>query len=396
MENLRKPTEFADMDTIEQMIRESSLPKNSMSHQIMNKLNDSPLSRRASIRKSSVVKRTVLVASATAVIGASVIGSGYIYPVMADALKKVPMIGMLFKDTSEQALQAAINQGIVSEPNQSVTHDGITLTLADVLYDGTRLSIILERAGVDLETTASPYIKEGTNFIGEQDNDFVKSRMIPEKYQKKGYIDSPTILVNGQKVNSGEAIYGDHGRLDNTYIIEYSKDLKLPDQFDMTVQAHVTGVKEAFEFNVPVKVDNKSFVIKPDATQSNGQFSYTVKQMDLSPVSTRLVLDSEGPVPVSSEQTGDYSASMVYYEIVDDQGNVLTPSKFNYFNSKPKTEYHMDELYSPFNGTPKSITIKPFTLTVNQKDWSVVGEDKESFGDKTYLKDLELTIPVKQ
>ncbi|WP_106767414.1 DUF4179 domain-containing protein [Paenibacillus faecalis] len=396
MDKLRKPTEFADMDAIEQMIRESSLPKNTMSYQIMNKIGDSPLSRRTSIRKPSVVKRTVLAAAATAIIGAGVIGTGFVSPVMADALKKVPMIGMLFKDTSEQALQAAIDQGIVSEPNLSVTHDGITLTVADVLYDGTRLSIILERTGVDLKGTASPYIKEGTHFIGDPDDEFVKSRMIPEKDQEKGYIETPTILVNGQKVESGEALYGDQAILDNTYIIEYSKDLNLPDQFDLTVQANVTGVKETFEFNVPVKVENKSLVLQPNATKSDGQFTYTVKEMELSPVSTRLVLDSKGPVPVSPEQTGDYSASMVYYEIVDDQGNVLTPSRFEYFHSKPKTEYHIDQLYSPLNDTPKSITIKPFTLTVHQKDWSVVGQDKDSLGDKTYLKDLELTIPVRQ
>lgn len=115
----------------------------------------------------------------------------------------------------------------------------------------------------------------------------------------------------------------------------------------------------------------------------------------MSPVSTRLVLDSEGAVPVSSQQTGEYSASMVYYELVDDQGNVLTPRKFDYFNSKPQTEYHIDQLFSPVNGTPKSITIKPFTLTVNNKDWRVVGQGKNSYGDKRYLKDLELTIPVK-
>lgn len=86
--------------------------------------------------------------------------------------------------------------------------------------------------------------------------------------------------------------------------------------------------------------------------------------------------------------------SITRQELVDNQGNVLTPRKFDYFNSKPKTEYDIDQLFSPVNGTPKSITIKPFTLTVSNKDWSVVGQGKDSFGDKTYLTDLEMTIPV--
>lgn len=81
---------------------------------------------------------------------------------------------------------------------------------------------------------------------------------------------------------------------------------------------------------------------------------------------------------------------------MDDQGNVLTPRKFDYFNSKPKTEYQIDHLFSPVNGTPKSITIKPFTLTVSNKDWSVMGQVMDSFGEKTYLTDLEMTIPIKR
>jgi hypothetical protein len=85
--------------------------------------------------------------------------------------------------------------------------------------------------------------------------------------------------------------------------IELTKDLKLPDQFELTILANVTQVNETFEFKVPVSVANKSVVVKPnDATKSDGQFSYTVKQLDISPVSTRLVLDSKGEVSASAEQ----------------------------------------------------------------------------------------------
>lgn len=351
------------------------------------------MTRTESKQKPNLIKRTIMVASAAAVLGAGVIGTGFVAPVMADSVKKP---GTVYKGTSEKSLQAAKQQGIVSEPNMSVTHDGITLTVADLLYDGDRLSVILEREGVDLPATASPYIAEGTKFIGDTDSEFVKSRMIPEKDQKKGYIKNPTLLVNGNKVEYSEGMFGDYPTKDNAYIVDLTKGLKLPDQFELTIQANVTGVKETFEFKIPVNIDNKAVVVKPkDATKSDGQFSYTVKELKLSPVSTRLVLDSKGKVPTSPAQKGEYGPSMVYYDIVDDQGNVLTPSKFDYFHSKPKTEYQIDKLYSPFNETPKSITIKPYTLTVNQKDWSVVGQDKNSVGDKTYLKDLEMTIPVK-
>ncbi|MGG4345610.1 DUF4179 domain-containing protein [Paenibacillus lautus] len=392
-----KQTEFAEMNALEDMIRESSLPKNSMSYQIMNRIGEREMTRTrtSSKRKSNVLKRTILVASAAAVLGGSVIGSGFVSPVMAATLKQIPVLGVLYEGTSEDAVKAAIEQGILSEPNLSVTHDGVTLKVADVLYDGTRLSFILEREGVDLPSTASPYISEDAKFIGNPDSEYIKSRTVAKEDQEKGYIEAPRILVDGQEVAMGEGTFGDYPQLDNAYIVELTKGLKLPDQFELTIQANVTQVNDTFEFKVPVNVTNKSVVVKPDqATKSDGPFSYTVKQLDLSPVSTRLVLDSKGEVPASAEQTGDYSASMVYYELVDDQGNVLNPRKFDYFNSKPETEYHIDQLFSPVNGTPKSITIKPFTLTVNNKNWSVVGQGKDSHGDKTYLKDLEMTIPV--
>ncbi|WP_456290095.1 DUF4179 domain-containing protein [Paenibacillus sp. AK002] len=391
-----KQTEFAEMNALEEMIRESSLSKRSMSDQIMNRIGEREMTRLSTKPKPNVIKRTILVASAAAVLGGTVIGSGFVSPVMAATLKQIPMLGVIFEGTSEDAVKAAIEQGILSEPNLSVTHDGVTLKVADVLYDGTRLSIILEREGVDLPGTASPYISEDATLIGNQDSEYVKSRKVAKEDQEKGYIEMPRILVDGQEVAMGEGNFGDYPQQDNAYIVELTKGLKLPDQFELTIQANVTQVNETFEFKVPVNVTNKSVVVKPDqATKSDGPFSYTVKQLDISPVSTRLVLDSKGEVPSSAEQTGDYSASMVYYELVDDQGNVLTPRKFDYFNSKPETEYHIDQLYSPVNGTPKSITIKPFTLTVNNKDWSVVGQGKDSFGDKTYLQDLEMTIPVK-
>lgn len=172
--------------------------------------------------------------------------------------------------------------------------------------------------------------------------------------------------------------------------------MKLPDEFEFTITAEVTKVSKALEFKVPIKLKSKPLVLKPNASTSSGKFSYTVKQLVLSPLSTRLILDSKGPVPASSEQTGKYHASMVYYEIVDDKGNMLVPEGIKYYQSKPKTEYQMNELYAPMDDKVASITIKPYTFTVNNKDWSIVGKNKGSNGKKTYLKDLEVTIPIER
>jgi len=174
--------------------------------------------------------------------------------------------------------------------------------------------------------------------------------------------------------------------------MKLEKKADWPDQFELTIRVQVTGVKEVFEFKIPVKIDEKSILLKPNATKKHKQFSYTVKELYMSSSTTRLVVDSTGKVPATSKQTGKYIASMMYYDIVDDQGNLLKQQMFPYFNSLPKTKYHIDELYSPVKGTPKYVTIKPFTLTVNKKDWSVVGHTGKSVGTKTYWEELEAKI----
>ncbi|WP_232276197.1 DUF5643 domain-containing protein [Paenibacillus sp. 481] len=314
------------------------------------------------------MKKTILAASIAAVLGASVISPASV----------------------STALATSANQGSAAESILSATHDGITLKVSDLTYNGTRLSFLLIRDGIDLPTTASPYI-DGA--IKADDNEWVRERKVPEKDRIKGYITNPTLLVNGKKID-GMGSYGDYPVKKHAFRVDLTNVSNLPDDFELTIQTKVTKVKETFELKIPVKATQKPLILKPNASKSDGEFSYTVKELHVSPVSTRLILDSNGPVPRSSEQTGEYIASKVYYELVDDKGNALEQEIFGYFHKEPGTKDSVNELYKSANGTSKSITIKPFTLTVNPKDWSVKGQGKKSVGDKTYLKDLEVTIPV--
>ncbi|RRJ64776.1 DUF4179 domain-containing protein [Paenibacillus oralis] len=400
MGRLPDRAEPAEMEAIERMIRHSAMPKTSMSDEIMNKIGEMNMSRtrKYAANKGKVWKRTVVAASAAVILGGGIIGSGFVSPAMAEALKQVPVFGTIFKGTTEEAVKAAMDQGIVKAPNLSVTHDGVTLKLNDLLYDGTRLSFMLDREGVDLEGTASPYRRtEGVIVYGDA------PKVVPEEKQEKGYVSNVDVLINGEPARFGG--FGDTGKRENAYEVEMSvgenPEVNWGDEFELTIRAEVTRIDEPFEFKVPVKITDNAILLQPNATKTYEDFSYTVKQLKLTPVTAQLVIDSTGKVPRSAEQTGDYIASMMYYDIVDDQGNLLDQNKFGYFHSEPKTEYHVDELYSPFNGTPKSITIKPFTLTVNKNDWSVVGQGKDSngtysHGDKTYIKELEVTIPVEK
>ncbi|MEK3899662.1 MULTISPECIES: DUF4179 domain-containing protein [unclassified Paenibacillus] len=380
MEQYRERTRHPEMDAIEQQIRESVKPRAELSTIIMNKIGEEEMSNitrsRAAKARSGFIKKTAIAAAIAGVLGAGVLGAGFVSPAMAETLKKIPGIGILYQGTSPQSLELAKSQGILSQPGLSVTHNGVTLKLTDLLYDGTRLSFQLEHEG-------------GLDFSGGTIGQL---------------IEPPAVLADGQPVKFTSGAYGDIPYQDNAYLAELSGDLNLPNEFTLTVEAKVKSMNETFTFVAPVKIMDTALTVTPNITKTEGAFSYTVEQLKVTPVSTRLVLNSQGEVPQSAEQSGEYHASMMYYELVDDQGNSIDPNRYGFYDSKPKTEYHLNELYPPFANTPKTITIKPYTLTVKNDDFTIVGQKKDSngnilpgsenLGKRTYLKNLETTITL--
>ncbi|OBA08291.1 hypothetical protein A9P44_02820 [Paenibacillus polymyxa] len=316
--------------------------------------------------KSTFLKRVLLTTSAFAILGSGAAMPKFVSPIAAVA-------------SAEAAAKTASS-------NLSLTQDGVTLKLGDVFYDGTRLSFSIEREGKNLpEGVVSLYIP-----MDAKASESLKKYMVPEKDQKKGYIKRPEILIDG-KAFKGFGSFGDNVSKKNTVKAEYNQLGSLPDEFEMTVQVGVTRISKPFEFKVPVKKDGHMVSVKPNKTQKSGSFSYTVKQLDITSHTTRLVLDSEGQVPASAKQTGKFAPSMMYYDIVDDQGKTLQQRKAGFFYSKPKTKYHIDELYSAIGSKPQYVTIRPYTFTVNSSNWKPVSQEA---GSKTYIKELEMKIPL--
>jgi len=397
MKQWSDPSEEEQVNQIRRIVKQKEMPQESYANQILERLDH--MKRSSEIKSTRKWKKKVAIsATAAAMLGGVVLGSGFVSPVMADALKNVPLIGSVFQYNEDSSLQKASTTGLTTAPNLSVTKDGVTLSIIEVMFDGNRLAFAIERQGVDDDTMFSPYLPEGAK---DENGNLIPS--LPLEQQKKGYIYIPDVSIQGKNKFFG-MLSEDVGKTEdgqdihNIALYEITKglaEMNLPEAFDMTVQLNVSGIKEPFEFVVPVQnLAKGSVVLHPNQTKSSGDFSYTVKQLELTPVTTQLVLDSKGQVPATAEQTGDLSPSKMYYDIVDQDGNPVQQRLIEYPHSAPDTEYHEDEAYKPFANTPTSITIKPYTLTV-KKDWSLV-TDSAGKKVKTYHKDLEMTIPVIQ
>lgn len=92
------------------------------------------------------LRRTAITAASAALIGVMIIGSAYVSPTMAESLKQVPLVDSVFKLAGDLGLQTADQKGLATSSNLSVTHDGITLKVPQIIFDGTRLVVALEKA----------------------------------------------------------------------------------------------------------------------------------------------------------------------------------------------------------------------------------------------------------
>ncbi|AWB43725.1 Tat pathway signal protein [Paenibacillus sp. CAA11] len=369
MDKSSNQAESLKLARIRKAILDMDMPQESYSKQIMNKIGVNEMVQ----KKNKFMKKTLVAAAAVAIMGGGVIGSGFVSPAMADTLKHLPVVGSVFDKLPDKSLNEAVKKGLTTAPDLTITHDGVTLKVKEVLFDGSRLSVALERQGV-----------EGIGLVSGEQNP-----------KEKGYLGLPDLKVNGETKRLFGA-FGEVPNFDNVVMFDAVKDVaSLPDSFELTFETKVSGVAEPFTFKIPVKKLAVQKALKPEASISGSGYSYTVKELTLSPASTRLVIDGEGVVPASAEQTGKYAPSQLRYEIVDDQGNVLQSSLQGVKIAGTDTKHHDELVFSAVKEGAKSITIKPYTETM-VKDAGFnkeLGLPKED-GKKTYLKDLELTVPL--
>ena len=319
MDKQLNPIPDQRLEELEQRIRNTPMPRNSMSSEIMNKIGGRNMTKQRN--GSTILKRTLTAASIAVVMGAGAVGAGFVSPTMASALKQIPGIGSMFYGMNSDEIQRAVDQGILTQPLEQITKDGVTLTLTNVIYDGTRLSYSIERAGENLpQSVPSPYVPMESELFTD-DKEWKSRVQIPEDQHQKGYIISPTTFINNEELKASIRFGSDIGNR-NAALTEYTHLGSLPNEFELTVQAKVTQIEEPFEFKVPVKISNNKLVIQPNETKSYENFSYTLQKIESTVTNTRLILESTGEVPASSEQTGKYAPTMMYYEIVDDQGKV--------------------------------------------------------------------------
>lgn len=231
------PTDDKKMNFIEDMIRETEIPEYSLSSKIIERLGETPMKKAPA--QGSTMKKTLIATATAAALGLGFVGTGFISPVMADTLSKIPLVGSLFQDSVDINLKSAASNSQIKKLGISDTHEGATFTVAEAYHDGERLSIALTLDGLTLKDDA---------IVGDYQS-LGHGQFVTEEF---------SVLINGEPFNGmldiGPIINSDHSVQKNAALLRITSKngQSLPDQFELSIRSKLHGIDDYFEFQVPV------------------------------------------------------------------------------------------------------------------------------------------------
>ncbi|MEC0368487.1 DUF4179 domain-containing protein [Paenibacillus chibensis] len=355
-------------------------------------------------RHGMSIKQGAIVAAAAAVfIGVTIVASAFVSPGMAEALKQVPFMGSVFKLAGDLGLQTADEKGLVATLNSSDVHNGVKLRITQAVYDGTRLALALEREGADGQTPPLHSVNVNDQKPGEGD-----------------LLKSLDVVINGKSALASQAqgtsiLTWGPGKDEQSVIVQYAGSLideaqSKPGPLQIRVEASLNGMEDTFKLNSVVKKTAEApTVLTPGIEKTDGFVRFSVDRIEMTPVTmimattlTQSASTEDLPARfrsgtlVTDQATGKPKSRVylrpIYYDVADDQGNTVNLVSGSGQTGSTTIPARMQVLFTPFTGTPKAITIKPYYLKTDADGKPEL--DSDGNWHKDYVPELEMVIPV--
>lgn len=369
----RSRLEVKELTQIERFIRETPVEVD-LVNRTMNKYEssrDTKPSKKFKTRKN-LRPRVMMITVSAAMIFSLIIVTGLISPTMAATMKEVPLLSSVFKFTGDLGLYAADEKGLSTKLNISATHEGFTLNVTEVVYDGTRVAIGIER-----------HDKEGEN----------------AKKNLSEQISNIEFLLNGEPLNhtNFSSVFEQPSKDKNSVILEFA-DLKnqggspFPKQFNLTLSATITGISEPFKMDIPVSDIGNYVNLHPNISRKYKNNQFTIEQIMLTPITTSITTR----IALLDKSTSVDFREGISIEVYDEQGHEL---KLIHGNGRRETnkgnsDLIMDLRLHPFETLPKAITIKPYIHLYNDYPKGTYQENENGDPIIQYISELEITIPI--
>lgn len=341
----------------------------------------------SSIQRKTNVLRTFnnwgVSTAAAVILGVTLIASGFVSPVMADALKQIPVLGQIYSLWGENNEDPGIQQAedFITNVNQSVTHGKVTMNIPTLLFDGTRILMNV--------TTPGNRLYSEPNSLPSDAN--------------KGAIDKFEVLYKGQSLGWDYQFMD--GETTSSLIVQVSstnsatQTVQFPDQFDLTVNVTLKGYDVPFQFVLPITRSAPVTVLTSEETKHHDNINLQISKLVISPITTELSVEyktkrgqsiEEMLVSIPSKYKGANGGIIaLQYDILDEHGVQLKP-----IGAHPISESY-NILFEPFKTLPGTVTIKPYlVVSEDQAPAGVKGQWEDKNMVKKYIPELETVLSV--
>ncbi|MGN7453447.1 DUF4179 domain-containing protein [Paenibacillus pasadenensis] len=231
---------------------------------------DGPLPGPDEVRDSRLVRprmqrlrRSAAAAAAgLLLLGAGTAGLGFISPAFADSLRSVPVLGSLLSMYGDKGMQAAEEQGLVQPVEMAQTIGDTTISIRNVVYDGSRIVLEVHRDG------------EGEFYS--------RDLRSPEK----GDLTWVEARLEGQELMPSWRPAGD----DSVLVSMDRVQTELPERSELELLLTVAGVEQPVRFDIPLAAGAESIVIdKPAMPEELAKRGFVVDKVIVTPVTTKLL-----------------------------------------------------------------------------------------------------------
>ena len=277
-------------------------------------------------RKKSLRNKFIYSASAAVVALGLLVGSATVSPVMADFVSKIPLIGSIFSESDDVGLAQVSDLGLTQVIGQSKTVKGDTVTIDEVFYDGTRLTV--------------SYSLESQEPLGEY-----------YFFSKSGSID---FTINGKSVDSGGSV--GETEITPTYrtgIYEIGA-IDLPKEFNFGLNFKGESNKK-WKFKFPVTAQTDMEVVALNHTQTAGSVELSVPDVKMHPGGLYFNFQA-----VAKEN--NHFTTNIDFKIVDNAGNEIISRSGPTQSKSVKGFEHTSgyRLFDPISDDVNELTITPY------------------------------------
>lgn len=317
-------------------------------------------------RKKSIQKKMLYSISAVAVAFILLASSATISPVMANIVSKIPIIGTVFSESGDRGLEQVNEQGLTNVLDTTKSVGQTSITLDEVFYDETRLSI-------------------GFSMTSE--------KPIEEFYLSAG----PNITINGEALTNASSYKEmEISPTQRTGIINIDSFDDLPETFTLGVTFTGDDGKQ-WDFSTPVSKKSTVQSVAINHTQEVEDVELTVSDVKVSPAGLKFSFSA------NSDQINFIPNAYLDFKVVDDTGNELVShsgaSKMHEVDGK---EYYTgDRLIDPIKDNAKKLTVTPyisFSQVVTSVEVDIEGneskpETKTFDGTDIEFESFTVTLP---